>query len=87
MHNHMNGLKTAGLFGLIWVVLLGLGSVVGGGRFLYLFALIGVATTFYSYWNSDKLAVRAMQAYPVTEAQAPATVSYTHLTLPTSDLV
>ena len=72
MHNHMNGLKTAGLFGLIWVVLLGLGSVVGGGRFLYLFALIGVATTFYSYWNSDKLAVRAMQAYPVTEAQAPA---------------
>ena len=45
MHNHMNGLKTAGLFGLIWVVLLGLGSVVGGGRFLYLFALIGVSTT------------------------------------------
>jgi len=72
MHNHFNGLKTAGLFGLIWVLLLGLGSIIGDGRYIYIFALIGLATTFYSYWNSDKLAIRAMRAYPVSEAQAPA---------------
>jgi heat shock protein HtpX len=72
MHNHHNGLKTAALFGAIWAVLLGLGALVQGGRFIWIFALIGVGTTFYGYWNSDKLAIRAMHAYPVTEAQAPA---------------
>ena len=71
MHNHFNGLKTAALFGGIWALLLGIGALVGGGRFIWVFALIGVATTFYGYWNSDKLAIRAMHAYPVSEAQAP----------------
>ncbi|MDV3220728.1 zinc metalloprotease HtpX [Intrasporangium sp.] len=72
MHNHFNGLKTAALFGAIWALLLGIGSLIGGGRYIWLFALIGVATTFYGYWNSDKIAIRAMHAYPVSEAQAPA---------------
>lgn len=72
MHNHFNGLKTAALFGAIWALLLGLGSLIGSGRYIWLFALIGVATTFYGYWNSDKIAIRAMHAYPVSEAQAPA---------------
>ena len=76
MHNHFNGLKTAGLFGLIWALLLGLGwlaaSYFGNVNLIWVFALIGVATTFYSYWNSDKLAIRAMHAYPVTEVEAPA---------------
>ena len=72
MHNHFNGLKTAALFGVIWALLLGIGALVGGGRYIWFFALIGVAMTFYGYWNSDKLAIRAMHAYPVSEAQAPA---------------
>lgn len=71
MHRHYNGLKTTLLFGGIWVLLLAIGSLVAGGRFIWLFALIGVATTFYSYWNSDKIAIRSMKAYPVSEAQAP----------------
>ncbi|PRY57553.1 heat shock protein [Knoellia remsis] len=76
MNNHFNGLKTAGLFGLIWALLLGLGWVAarsfGNSAFIWIFGLIGVATTFYSYWNSDKLAIRAMRAFPVSEAEAPA---------------
>ena len=72
----LNGVKTAALFGVLWAVLLGIGALVangtGSGAFIWLFALIGLGTTFYSYWNSDKLAIRAMGARPVSEAEAPA---------------
>ncbi len=71
MHRHYNGLKTALLFGAIWALLLAMGALIGGGRFIWVFALLGVAMTFYGYWNSDKLAIKAMRAYPVTEQQQP----------------
>lgn len=69
---HFNGLKTAGLFGVLWVVVLLLGGLVGEGRFIWLFAAIGVAGTAYGYWNSDKIAIRAMRARPVSELEQPA---------------
>jgi heat shock protein HtpX len=76
VHRHYNGLKTAALFGVLWAVLLGLGAILGAGMRsaapIWIFALIGIGTTAYGYWNSDKIAIRSMQAYPVTEAQAPA---------------
>jgi heat shock protein HtpX len=76
MHNHFNGLKTAALFGAIFALLLAIGGGIAGytgnSSFLWIFALIGVGTTAYGYWNSDKLAIKAMHAYPVSEAQAPA---------------
>lgn len=76
MHRHFNGLKTAGLFGAIFALLLAVGGLIsastGSAAFIWIFALIGLATTAYGYWNSDKLAIKAMRAYPVTEAQAPA---------------
>ena len=76
MHNHFNGLKTAALFGAIFALLLAIGGIISdstrSSTFLWIFALIGVGTTIYGYWNSDKLAIRAMHAYPVSEAQAPA---------------
>lgn len=75
MHNHHNGLKTAALFGVLWAVLLGLGAVIGTSTRsttpIWIMALVGVGTTAYGYWNSDKIALRSMQAYPVTEEQAP----------------
>ncbi|WP_163161729.1 zinc metalloprotease HtpX [Arthrobacter sp. Alg241-R88] len=75
MHKHYNGLKTAALFGVLWAVLLGLGALIGASTRssapIWIMALVGVATTAYGYWNSDKIAIRSMQAYPVTEAQAP----------------
>jgi len=75
VHKHYNGLKTAALFGVLWAVLLGLGGLIGintrSAAPIWIMALIGVATTAYGYWNSDKIAIRSMQAYPVTEAQAP----------------
>lgn len=72
VHRHYNGLKTALLFGVIWALLLAIGSLLAGGRWLWMFALIGLVTTFYGYWNSDKLAIRAMRARPVSEAEQPA---------------
>jgi heat shock protein HtpX len=72
MHNHYNGLKTTLLFSGIFAVLLALGLVVQNGQFLWAFALFGVAMTAYGYWNSDKIAIRAMRARPVSEAEAPA---------------
>jgi heat shock protein HtpX len=72
MHNHYNGLKTTLLFSGIFAVLLALGSVIAGGSYIWAFALFGVAMTAYGYWNSDKIAIKAMRARPVSEAEAPA---------------
>ncbi|WP_143340441.1 zinc metalloprotease HtpX [Demequina sp. NBRC 110057] len=69
---YFNGVKTMGLFVLLWVVLLGIGSFVGNGQYIWLFAAFGLFGTFYGYWNSDKLAIRAMHARPVTEVEQPA---------------
>jgi heat shock protein HtpX len=72
MHNHYNGLKTTLLLSGIFALLLALGALVSGGRYIWAFALFGVAMTAYGYWNSDKIAIKAMRARPVSEAEAPA---------------
>ena len=70
-----NTLKTAGLFVVLWVVVLALGALVAAGSnnptFIWVFAGVGVVMTFVSFWNSDKIAIRAMRAQEVSEAQAP----------------
>ena len=75
MHGHNNGMKTALLLGGMFALLLALGSLIasgtGNGTFIWVFALIGLATTAYGYWNSDKIALRSMHAYPVTEQDQP----------------
>lgn len=75
MHGHNNGLKTTLLLGGMFALLLAIGSLISAGTgrsmFIWIFALIGVASTAYGYWNSDKLALRSMHAYPVSEAEQP----------------
>ena len=72
---HHNGLKTAGLFGVLWAVLLGMGWLVASSTdtpgFILLFAGLGLVSTFVSYWFSDRIALRSMQARPVSEVEAP----------------
>jgi heat shock protein HtpX len=72
MHNHYNGLKTTLLLSGIFAVLLALGALFKGGQYIWVFALFGVVVTAYGYWNSDKIAIKAMHARPVSEAEAPA---------------
>lgn len=75
MTKHHNGLKTAALLGGMWGMLVLLGYLLAQGTgssvWLFIMPLIGLAQTAYSYWNSDKLAVRSMGAVEVTEAEQP----------------
>lgn len=57
----------AGLAGLLVVI----GSAVNGTRGAGIGAVIGLAFVAFSYWNSDKLAIRAAGAVAVTEAEMP----------------
>jgi heat shock protein HtpX len=70
-HGRRNGVKTAALMGLLSAIILVIGSF--WGRTGVTFALlIAVATNAYAYWNSDKMALRAMRAQPVSEVEQPA---------------
>ncbi len=64
-------MKTAVLLGLMGGLILAAGSLVGGRQGLFIALLIALAVNGYAYFNSDKLALRAMRAFPVTETQAP----------------
>jgi heat shock protein HtpX len=66
-----NGLKTAVLLGLMSGLILLVGGLVGGRDGLLIALVIALAVNGWAYFNSDKLALRAMRAFPVTETQAP----------------
>jgi heat shock protein HtpX len=66
-----NGLKTAVLLGLMGGLILLVAGAVGGRGGLLVGLVVALAVNGYAYVNSDKLALRAMRAFPVTETQAP----------------
>jgi len=79
VHNHFNGLKTAALFGFMWAALFAIWAALGAqSGMLWLFVLFGIGSTTWGYWNSAKLAIRSMHAYPVTEAEQPAIYRIVH---------
>ncbi len=66
-----NYLKTAMLMAFLIAVLAIGGQMWGGTGGLLLFGGIGLVFNFVSYWFSDKIALRAHRAEPVTREQAP----------------
>jgi heat shock protein HtpX len=66
-----NGLKTAVLLGLMGGLILTAGALLGGRGGLVIALVIALGVNGFAYFNSDKLALRAMRAFPVTETQAP----------------
>ncbi|WP_375477277.1 zinc metalloprotease HtpX [uncultured Jatrophihabitans sp.] len=72
MHGVQNGLKTAVLFGVLGALFVVVGSVLYGTGGAVVGLLIAVAINAFSYFNSDKLALRSMGARPVSEAEQPA---------------
>ena len=72
MHGVTNGLRTALLFGVLGGLLVVIGGAIGGRNGLIIGLLIAVGVNAFSYFNSDKIALRAMGARPVSETQQPA---------------
>ncbi|WP_415947131.1 zinc metalloprotease HtpX [Streptomyces sp. KLOTTS4A1] len=70
MHRRTNGLKTAALLGGLSALILVIGSFFGRTG-LIVALVVALGTNAYAYWNSDKLALRAMRARPVSEFEAP----------------
>lgn len=68
---HYNGLKTAALLGLLTAMILAVGYAFGGSSGLIIAAVISLAMNAATYFWSDKIALRAMAARPVSEAEFP----------------
>ncbi|WP_448318706.1 zinc metalloprotease HtpX [Streptomyces sp. CO7] len=70
MHRRHNGLRTAVLLGGLSALIIVIGGFFGRNG-LIVAILVALATNAYAFWNSDKLALRAMRARPVSEFEAP----------------
>src|SRR5687768_5113337 len=67
---HKNQLKTVVLLAGLGGLMVAIGSIFGrGGAFLGL--MLGLFLVGGSYWFSDKVAIRAARAVPVTEQEMP----------------
>jgi heat shock protein HtpX len=67
----MNAVKTTLLLGLLTGLFLFVGWELGGQQGMFLALIFSAVMNFVSYFFSDKLALAAYRAQPVTEAQAP----------------
>jgi heat shock protein HtpX len=71
VHRHYNGVKTALLLGGLSALVLSVSWLFGRTALIIGFGLV-LLMNGYAYVNSDRLALRAMRAYPVSQAAQPA---------------
>ncbi|MBV9648859.1 MAG: hypothetical protein JO296_01810 [Pseudonocardiales bacterium] len=66
-----NAFKTAVLLGALSTLILLVGRLLGGTTGLVIAGIVAFAMNGFAYFYSDKLALRAMRAQPVSAQQAP----------------
>ena len=77
-HRYFNGLKTALLLGLLTSLVLLVGYWFGGTTGLVIAVFLSLAMNAFSYFYSDKIALRAMGARQVLPQQAPELYAMVH---------
>ncbi|WP_224983250.1 zinc metalloprotease HtpX [Geomonas agri] len=68
----MNRFKTAVLLTTLTLIMVALGSAIGGRGGMYFAFFIACAMNLFSYWFSDKIVLRMYGAQEITEAENPA---------------
>ncbi len=66
-----NALKTGVLLAFLGALFIGIGGALGGNTGLAIGLVLGLAMAGGSYWFSDKLAIKAARAKPVSREEAP----------------
>lgn len=67
----MNTLKAWLLMGLLTVILVLMGNAIGGNQMAVIFFIIAMAMNFFSYFYSDKIAIKMTRSYPVSKNESP----------------
>jgi len=67
----MNTLKAWLLMAALTVLLVLLGGALFGESGAMMFFIIAMAMNFFSYYYSDKIAIKMTRSYPVSESEAP----------------
>jgi heat shock protein HtpX len=70
VHKHHNMVKTALLLGLLSAIIIAISSLFGRSA-LFVGLAVALGMNAYAYFRSDTLALRAMRARPVSEAEQP----------------
>lgn len=67
----MNNLKVWSMMAVLSIILVFIGNAVGGRSGAMLFFLISLGMNFFSYYSSDKVAIKMTRSQPVSEEEVP----------------